>query len=126
MEKSKVRITVCGCDFYIVTDDAPAVIERLGAELNDRMTAVMDASKSVSMTQAAVLCALEYEQAAGNAVREADALRARIKGYLDDAAKAKTERDAVRRELDRLKKKAEPQGGQTGGSSGSDPGSIWN
>ena len=68
------------------------------------MAEVMKSSSRISTTQAAVLCALDYADAAAKATLTADRLRDQIKDYLDDASSAKSKADWARHETENLKK----------------------
>ncbi|MDR1630590.1 MAG: cell division protein ZapA [Oscillospiraceae bacterium] len=103
MQKNTVKIKICGTEYFINTDDNAGYVEALGAALDDRITKALKASRFISMTQAAVLSALEYADEAKKASDVADNLRSQLKDYLEDAAKAKSERDFYKREVERLK-----------------------
>lgn len=105
MKMNTVRMNICGVDYTIKTEDDPSYVEALGAALDDRISRVLKASPFVSMTQAAVLTALEYADEAKKANDVSDNLRSQLKEYLEDAAKAKSERDFYKRELERSKQK---------------------
>ncbi|MBQ8077988.1 MAG: cell division protein ZapA, partial [Eubacterium sp.] len=59
-------------------------------------------SPSLSTTQCAVLVALDQADAFKKATASADNLRAQIKDYLEDSARARMEVDVARREIERL------------------------
>ena len=58
------------------------------------------------MTQAAVLVALEKADAAYKGNQEVESLKVQVKEYLEESAKAKSERDYYKRELERIKTEA--------------------
>ena len=70
-----------------------------------------EANKSLSLLQATTLVALEYADLLKKNDSSADNLRVQVKEYLEDAAKAKGERDYYKRELERIK--ADLKSGQT-------------
>lgn len=109
MRKNTVKLVICGTDYYIGTDDNADYVEALGAGLEDRITKTLKSSNFISMTQATVLTALEYADEAKKAGDVADNLRSQLKDYLEDAAKAKSERDFYKREVERLKAAKEPK-----------------
>ena len=104
MDKNKVRLSICGVDYFITTDDDGKYIQTLGDELDLRMNKLMRENSRISITQAAVLAALEYSDFAKKAELSAENLRSQIQEYLEDAARAKTNAEVSRREAERLGK----------------------
>lgn len=105
MEKTKIKAMICGSEYTLVSaEDDAAYMEELAAELNERMTAMLTANQRLSITQCAVLCALDYMDAFKKADAGAENLRSQIQDYLEDAAKARTDSEITKRELDRLGK----------------------
>ncbi len=109
---NKVKLTICGVNYHINTDEDVEYTENLGQRINDRMVEVMKGGSLVSMTQAAVLVALEFADELAKSERSVENYRNQIKDYLEDAGKAKTERDYYKRELDRIKTEAKFQNDQ--------------
>lgn len=96
---NKVKITICGREYNLKTDDSPAYIAGLAKKVDSAITEMMSSSSSMSMQSAAVLAALaaydELEKANGSI----DNIRSQIKEYVDDAGHARAERDkAVKKE----------------------------
>ncbi|MCR5042346.1 MAG: cell division protein ZapA [Clostridia bacterium] len=102
-ELQTVRISVCDSVYTIFTDSEPVTVQRYAAMLDARMREIMRSGRGISQTQAAVLCALRFLEDAQTAQDEAAKLRSEYRNYLEDSARAKTERDAALRELARYK-----------------------
>ncbi len=102
MEKERVKLNICGNDYYITTDEDPQYVQMLGVELDEALSKVVQSSSRLSMTQAAILVALEYADSAKKANETADNLRSQIKEYLEDSARYKMEAEVARRDVDRL------------------------
>lgn len=102
MNKNKVQIKIGGATYTIVTEDEPEYVEALAEELNDEIRSICNSNPSLSMTQAAVLVALDQTDACKKATASSDNLRAQIKDYLEDSARARMEVDVARREVERL------------------------
>ena len=87
------------------------LIKRNGSEvIFDRMkiaAAIMKANDRLSVTQAAILLALDYADECKKATETADRLREQIKDYLDDASNAKSKADLARHESENLRKEVE-------------------
>ena len=62
---------------------------------------------TASVTSAAVLTALDYQDKLQGAVAAADNMRGQIKEYLEDAAKAKLAAEEARREVERLRREVQ-------------------
>ena len=79
MTKNKVHVKIGGASYTIVTEDEAEYVEALADEISENMRAIINSNPSLSMTQAAVLVALD----------NAD-------------ARARMEVDVARREVERL------------------------
>ncbi|MGN0529195.1 MAG: cell division protein ZapA [Eubacterium sp.] len=102
MEKNRVNLKICGSSYSILTEDDPEYVEGLGEIIDKEMKAVSQEAPSLSLTQCAVLVALDQTDACKKATASADNLRAQIKDYLEDSARARMEVDVARREIERL------------------------
>ena len=102
MEKNRVELRIYGNTYSILTEDDPEYVEELGELINKEMHSISNESPTLSQTQCAVLVALDRADAWKKANSEAINLRAQIKDYIEDAARAKLEVDVARREIERL------------------------
>lgn len=107
MMKNRVKLTIGGAEYPIVTEDDPKYVEALGHELDEALKNTLKENRSISTTQAAILLALEYADNFKKAVSTADNLRSQIKDYLDDAASAKSKADYSRHESETAKRELE-------------------
>ena len=103
--KSILKITVGGQSYNLVTNDESGEAKELAADLDKKVTRLMKENAGCTYTQAVVLAALDYAQTAKQAMDSESKLRSEVRAYLEDSAKAKTERDKANRELERLKLK---------------------
>lgn len=103
MDKNKVKLTICGVNYYINTDESVEYTEQLGKMIDDRMSEITKNCSFITATQAAVLTALEFADSLSKSEKDAENFRTQIRDYLEDAGKAKSERDYYKRELDRVK-----------------------
>ncbi len=104
MEKNRVRLSINGNDYFITTDDDVDYVADLGKELDETIRKLMKENSRLSITQAAILCALDYADFAKKAEISAENLRSQIQDYLEDAARARTDAEITRRESERLSK----------------------
>ncbi len=102
MDKTKVKLNICGADYTITTDDDIKYVSALGDELDGLLTKTMRENSRISITQAAILAALSYADQYKKAELSSDNLRSQIKEYLEDAARAKMDAEIAKREVERL------------------------
>lgn len=107
MIKNRVKLTIGGAEYAIVTEDDISYVTELGAELNEALENTMRENPRISTTQAAVLVALQYADEFKKANISSDNLRSQIKDYLDDAASAKSKADWARHEAENAKRELE-------------------
>lgn len=100
----KIKLLIAGTEYSISTDDDLDYVAKLGEDLDKRIKEIMNANSRASVTQAAVLAALEYADEASKGAGSAENLRAQIQEYLEDAARARTDAEISKREAERLAK----------------------
>lgn len=100
----KIKLMIAGSEYAISTDDDLEYVAQLGEELDKQITGLMRDNSRISVTQAAILVALEYADAAKKGETSAENLRSQIQGYLEDAARARTDAEISKREAERLAK----------------------
>ena len=104
---NKVRLNICGSEYAITSDEAEEYVRERGGQVDRDMRALLHADDRISTTMAAVLVAITNADAAKKAENAADNLRAQMKGYLDDNARARQETENTRREMERLRREIE-------------------
>ncbi len=104
---NRTRVFIAGAPYVIATSDPEEYVEQLAAELDNSIHEAMAENPSVSVTKAAVFCALDYLDRSKKSTGSADNMRSQITEYLADAAKAKMEADEARREVERLKREVQ-------------------
>lgn len=101
---NKVRMNICGTDYFVTSEDDESYIRSVGEEVNERMSTMMNENQRVSTTMAAVLCALSYADENRKANATSDNLRSQIKEYLEDSQRSRLEADEAKREVERLRR----------------------
>ncbi len=96
-EKNRVKIKICGNEFFIVSTDSEEYIRSVAEKVDRFLQNQMKHSASMSTTMAAVFTAMDFCDEAMKATETADNLRAQIKDYLEEAAAAKSEATELRR-----------------------------
>ena len=107
MPTSKVRLNICGSSYVVSTTENESYMQNLAERLNLDMNELMASSKSVSITTAAVMTALNYRDELEKASGSAYNMRRQIKDYLEDAASAKMAAEELRREVASQRKRIE-------------------
>lgn len=104
MDKRNVVIHIAGNEYTIVTEEDPSYVKALAETLNRDISEIVETNRRLSMTQAAILAALDYADKAAKESESADNLRGQIKEYLEDSARYKMEAEVARRDVERLQK----------------------
>ncbi len=102
MLKKTYKLKICGSDYIISAEESEEYMQTLAGEVDEKLRKALHNGR-LSNTQAAIFVALELADEAKKATAAADNLRGQLKDYLEDAAKAKSERDFYKREVERLK-----------------------
>ena len=103
---NKVKLTIHGTNFFINTDESVNYTKALGKVIDNRLNEILEGNFRLSMSQATILVALEMADAKAKAEQEIKELREQLKGYLEESAKAKSERDYYKRENERIQTEA--------------------
>jgi len=102
MEKNKVTLHIGGAEYSVCADADTSYILGIGEEVDSLVTSMMKNNGQISTTVAAVFAALEFCDRAHKADATADNLRAQVKGYVEEAGRARLDVDEARREINRL------------------------
>ncbi len=103
---NRVKLEIRGITFFVNTDESTEYTEELARDIDERLAGILKGGSFISMTQAAVLVALEKSDELYKSKQELESLKTQVKEYLEDSAKAKSERDYYKRELERIKTEA--------------------
>lgn len=99
---NKVKVTICGKEFNLKTDDSPAYFTKLAKKVDDEIYKMMSSADNMSIQAAAVLAALSAYDEAQKANDSIDNIRTQIKEYVDDACQARAERDEAVKKQEEL------------------------
>ena len=107
---NKVRVTIAGAPYAIATTDSEKYIASLAKRLDEDIAKLLDGNENLSVTKAAVFCAMDYLDEYKKSTGSAENMRSQIQDYIADAAraklaedKAKAENETLRRENDALR-----------------------
>ena len=101
---NKVRGTSAGAPYAIATTDTESYITSLAKKLDEDITKLLDDNGNLSLSKAAVFCAMDYLDEYRKSAGSAENMRSQIQDYIADAAKAKLAEDKVRAENEVLQR----------------------
>lgn len=101
---NKVRVTIAGAPYAIATTDTENYITTLAKKLDDDITKLLDNNGNLSVTKAAVFCAMDYLDEYRKSAGSAENMRSQIQDYISDAARAKLAADRAKAENETLKR----------------------
>ena len=101
---NKVRVTIAGAPYAIATTDTESYITSLAKKLDEDITKLLDDIGNLSLSKAAVFCAMDYLDEYRKSAGSAENMRSQIQDYIADAAKAKLAEDKVRAENEVLQR----------------------
>lgn len=104
MPANKIKLEICGSSYIIATTDTEEYVMGLAEKLDADMNQMLVNNPTASVATAAVITALGYLDELRKSTSGADNMRAQIKDYLEDAAKAKLAAEEARRETERLRR----------------------
>lgn len=109
--ENRITVNICGEEYTLMAEESPAYMQKVASLVDARMSGIMSAGR-VSRLDAAVLTAANLADELLKQQGAAENLRGQLKGYLDDANKAKNELSELKREnfklqqqLDKLQKR---------------------
>ena len=106
--ENKITVNICGEDYTFVAEEPPSYMQKVAAMVDAKMGEILRASH-VSRTDAAVLTAMNLADEFLKNQGTAENLRAQLKGYLDEANRAKNEASDLKREVFRLQQQLDRQ-----------------
>lgn len=101
---NKVRVTIAGAPYAIATTDSEKYIMMLAKKLDDDIGRLMADNTNLSVTKAAVFCAMDYLDEYKKSAGSAENMRGQIQDYIADAARAKLAEDKARAENEQLRR----------------------
>ena len=101
---NKVRVTIAGAPYAIATTDTESYITSLAKKLDEDITKLLEDNGNLSLSKAAVFCAMDYLDEYRKSAGSAENMRSQIQDYIADAAKAKLAEDKVRAENEVLQR----------------------
>lgn len=107
MNKNKVKVKICNTSFTVSGEDAVEYTLSVAAEVDREVRGILTSSARISVTEAAILTALNYCDACKKSEKSVDALRRRNRDYLDSAARIRLQAEEYKRENIKLQRENE-------------------
>ncbi|MBQ7132280.1 MAG: cell division protein ZapA [Oscillospiraceae bacterium] len=102
---NRIKVVICGKEYSLQTEEQPSYVYNLARYLENQINDMVQANEGVSTYSAAVMIALSALDDVNKANESIDNIRTQIKDYVDDAGKARMERDDALREIEMLRVK---------------------
>ena len=79
---NKVRVNIAGTPYAIATTDSEKYIQSLAKKLDEDITKLLDENENLSVTKAAVFCAMDYLDEYRKSTGSAENMRSQIQDYI--------------------------------------------
>ena len=99
---NRITVTICGEDYTFMAEESLSYMQKVAALVDAKMSEIMGAGGRVSRMDAAVLAAANMADEMLKQQLSTENRRRQLKGYLDEANKAKSELSECKRELFKL------------------------
>lgn len=102
--ENRITVSICGTDYTFTAEESPSYMQKVAAHVDAQMSAIMEGGR-IARVDAAVLAAANITDELYKEQAISENLRQQLKGYLDEANKAKAEASEARRELFKLQQR---------------------
>lgn len=99
--KNKVTVSIAGQTYHLVASEEAGYMEKVAAHVDGKLRELMDGSR-LSLTDGAVLSALNIADEYFKEVEASENLRRQLKELLEESAKLKSELSEAKREIFKL------------------------
>ena len=99
--ENRITVNICGTDYTLMAEESPSYMQKVAALVDARMGEIM-ASGRIRRLDAAVLAATNIADELLKQQSSTENLRSQLKGYLDEANRAKSELSECKREIFKL------------------------
>ena len=100
---NKVKVIICGKEYTLQTNDEPTYVYGLARKLEKSIGEIVNRNTNISVHSAAVMISLSTMDELIKQKEDMDNLRTQVKEYVDEAGRARLEKDAALREIEKLK-----------------------
>ncbi len=100
-----VKVIICGKEYKLKTSESPNYVFALARTLETKVNDIMNSGSGSSPYTASIMVALSALDDLSKANQHLDNIRNQTKEYVDEAGRARIERDAALKEIEVLKSK---------------------
>ena len=100
-----VKVVICGKEYKMKTAESPNYVFALARTLEAKIEEILESSSGASPYTAAIMVALGILDDLNKSSKRLDNIRDQAKEYVDEAGKARIERDAALKEIEVLNSK---------------------
>ena len=98
---NRVVVNICGEEYTFVAEESASYMQKVGSYVSEKMDEVLNGAK-VGRSDAAILTAVNIADEYLKCQSSGENLRSQLKGYLDEANRAKAEASDLKREVFKL------------------------
>lgn len=102
--KNRITVTIGSRDYTLIAQEEESYVRKVASHVEEKMEDMMRSSR-LSVTDAAVLTALNIADDYFKMAETSENLRTQLKEYLEEASKMKLELSEAKRALFKLQKK---------------------
>lgn len=102
---NEVKVMICGKEYKLKTSESPNYVFALARALETKINEIVNSGSGSSPYGASIMVALSLLDDLNKANQKLDSIRTQTKEYVDEAGRARIERDAAQKEIDVLKSK---------------------
>ena len=89
--KTRVKVTICGVDYNIISSESIDYVKNLGTEIDEAMHKLLSNDHRISTTMAAVLSCFNYADELKKATTTSENLRDQLSAYITENARLQDE-----------------------------------
>lgn len=101
---NRIKVNILGNQYTISTENSEERVRDIERQLTQRLDEITDGRSTLSSVDALVILALNLMDDINETETAADRMREQLSEYLEDAARARSEADEARREVQRLQR----------------------
>ena len=105
---NRITVSISGAEYTFMSEESPSYMQKVAGLVDEKMTNITSTGR-VSRMDAAVLAAVNLADELLKQQAAAENLRRQVKGYLDEANKAKSELSECKRELVKVQQRQQQQ-----------------
>lgn len=114
LEKSRVKLTICGSDYVLISEDSESYMRLVGEKVDKKLSEILEKCPKFSVSMAAVLSSLEFCDEKLKSQEKFEQLKSQVENYVNEntqiqikCKKMENENLSLKSEISDLKLKIE-------------------